>query len=92
MAESHERNVVKVEFTSAGQVTPSSATSAFVRSFENWIEEVSWVAIELTKLPDFFALEHLAKSLWRDGETRGAALLLARFGFQPLCASSWWRL
>jgi hypothetical protein len=34
------------------------------------------VEIELTKLPDFFALEHLAKSLWRDGETRGAALLL----------------
>jgi hypothetical protein len=34
------------------------------------------VAIDLTGLPDFFALEHLAESLWRDGETRGAALLL----------------
>jgi hypothetical protein len=32
--------------------------------------------MKLNELPDFFALEHLAKSLWRDGETRGAALLL----------------
>ena len=32
--------------------------------------------MSIRELPDFFALEHLARSLWRNGETRGAALLV----------------
>jgi len=32
--------------------------------------------MNIPDLPDFFALEHLARSLWRNGESRGAALLV----------------
>jgi hypothetical protein len=32
--------------------------------------------MDLSNLPDYFALEHLSRSLWRDGESRGAALLV----------------
>jgi SIR2-like domain len=32
--------------------------------------------MNIRDLPDFVALEHLARSLWRNGESRGAALLV----------------
>jgi hypothetical protein len=32
--------------------------------------------MNIRDLPDFIALEHLARSLWRNGESRGAALLV----------------
>jgi hypothetical protein len=32
--------------------------------------------MSIRTIPDFFALEYLARSLWRNGETRGAALLV----------------
>lgn len=32
--------------------------------------------MNIRDLPDYFALEHLARSLWRNGESRGAALLV----------------
>ncbi|MDI1347130.1 MAG: SIR2 family protein [Pseudolabrys sp.] len=43
--------------------------------------------MDIAGIHDFFALEHLAKALWRDGGTRGAALLLgsgfSRFATLP---------
>jgi hypothetical protein len=32
--------------------------------------------MNIRDLPDYFALEHLARALWRNGESRGAALLV----------------
>jgi hypothetical protein len=32
--------------------------------------------MDIHELPDFFALEHLARSLWRNGESRGAGLFV----------------
>ncbi|PZA09370.1 hypothetical protein DNX69_25045 [Rhodopseudomonas palustris] len=39
--------------------------------------------MNMSELPDFFAIDHLAKALWRDGESRGAALLVGS-GFSRL--------
>jgi hypothetical protein len=43
--------------------------------------------MNVSELPDFFAIDHLAKALWRDGESRGAALLVgsgfSRFASLP---------
>src|SRR4051794_20553534 len=49
--------------------------------------QVREFSMNLSELSDFFAIEHLAKALWRDGQSRGAALLVgsgfSRFARTP---------
>ena len=44
--------------------------------------------MNIEDLPDFPALQQLARALWRQGTTRGAAVLVGA-GFQPKRRTLW---